>query len=127
MNPKWLSLDAVKAFHHMMLVEHGGLAGIRDNAGLESALGKPLNLHLYEAPTLCDLAAAYTYGITSNHPFIDGNKRTAFLSGVTFLYLNGVQLTASESSAVSIMLQLSNHQIEESDMSAWYKESHILL
>ena len=126
MKTKWVSIEAVKTFHHMMLVEHGGLSGVRDSAGLESALARPKNLQLYEHPSLCDLGASYTYGITSNHPFVDGNKRTAFLTGVTFLYINGIQLTAPEPNAVSIMLQLSSGEIEEKDMSAWYKSYHVI-
>ena len=87
--PVWIELPLVLAIHNRQLAEHGGSEGIRDQGLLESALFRPLNLLNYGNPSIFELAAAYGYGITKNHPFIDGNKRTSYVVMRTFLKLNG--------------------------------------
>lgn len=104
-----------------MLFEHGGSAGVRDEGLLDSALARPQNLLRYEKASIFDLAAAYTFGIAKNHPFVDGNKRSAFLAGYIFLALNGFELTAPEADATLQVLGLAAGEITEKDYSAWLK------
>src|SRR5277367_2398239 len=104
--PTWMdSVDAVVA-HDLELAAHGGSAGIRDPGLLESALARPRNLWAYTetAPSLTRLAAAYAFGISSNHPFVDGNKRTALLISFAFLDTNGFEMTASQEEAFLTIL-----------------------
>ena len=89
----WIQREVIVAIHEMQLAEHGGLEGVRDAGLLDSALGRPQNLAAYEAPDAAALAAAYGWGISRNHPFIDGNKRTGFVAAELFLSLNGYELT----------------------------------
>ena len=103
---RWLDPAVVLAVHDAQLAEHGGGAGVRDKALLESSLAKPLNLASYEDPDVAALAAAYGYGISRNHPFLDGNKRTAFVAVELFLQLNGFELKASDADCVMIMLKV---------------------
>jgi death-on-curing protein len=106
-SPVWIEPVALKLLHSESLAEHGGLAGIRDEGLLMSALARPQNLFAYENVTdISRLAAAYVYGITKNHPFVDGNKRAAFLSIGLFLALNGFILEVEPSVAVNTMLAL---------------------
>ena len=88
--PIWLPLGLVLAIHETQLRRFGGPSGVRDLGALESALGRPINRWAYEQSNLAGLAAAYAFGIARNHPFVDGNKRVALISFVTFLGLNGV-------------------------------------
>ena len=113
--PNWLSRLHVEAIHDEQLAEHGGLAGLGSPDGLESALARPLNLYLYEKCDLADLAAAYAHGIIKNHPFNDGNKRTAFAVAVVFLDLNGLELTMSEPEATLAVLQLADGSMTQRD------------
>lgn len=101
--PIWLQKNAVIAFHEMLLAEHGGPAGVRDEGLLESALGKPINQFYYEQTTdIFELATTYAIGIMQNHPFVDGNKRTAFVSAKTFLARNGFWLRYPRIEAVNM-------------------------
>lgn len=109
----WLNPDVVNAVHEEQLAEHGGGEGLRDGGLLESALAKPRNLVAYGAPDAADLAAAYGWGISRNHPFLDGNKRTAFVAAELFLELNGWQLGASDADCVLTMLKVAAGDIEE--------------
>ena len=84
MNVEWIAYETVLIFHDAQISEHGGAGGLRDEGGLRSALARPENLAAYGEPDLFDLAAAYARGITQNHPFVDGNKRTAFVVAVAF-------------------------------------------
>lgn len=104
--PVWLTREEVLAFHEEQLREHGGLAGVRDENALEGALARPQNLFHYEKADLPALAAAYAHGIAKNHPFSDGNKRTAFISAYVFLGLNGIDLALTEPKAIEVMLAL---------------------
>ena len=117
--PLWLSKTFVLALHERLIVEFGGLPGLRDSGLFESALGKPQNFFAYGKPSLFDLAASYAFGIVKNHPFLDGNKRTGFAAGAVFLETNGVVLTASEIEATASTLALASGELSESGYSAW--------
>lgn len=118
--PIWVHPTAIRQIHRQQLEQFGGLTGIRDEGMLESALSKPLNLWLYGSPTLFDLAASYAYGIAMNHPFVDGNKRTAFVASALFLALNGIRLTADEVGAAETFLALAAGELSESELSDWF-------
>ena len=119
-SPVWIEPVALKLLHSESLAEHGGLAGIRDEGFLMSALARPQNLFAYENVTdISRLAAAYAYGITKNHPFVDGNKRAAFLSIGLFLALNGFILEVEPSVAVNTMLALAAGNLNEVELTKW--------
>ena len=122
MEPEWLSKALMLAIHDEQLAEHGGGTGVRDEGLLDSALVRPQNRLSYE-PTadLQTLAAAYAFGVARNHPFIDGNKRTAFVAAEVFLDLNGMTLTASDEECVLTMLRLAAGEIEEDAFAAWLR------
>ena len=117
----WLERRDVEAFHDAQIAEFGGLGGLRDAGALESALARPLNLEAYGKPTLTDLAAAYGFGICRNHPFVDGNKRTALVATFTFLELNGREVTAREEDAVVAFLALAAGTMSERAFADWLK------
>ena len=119
--PVWLLNAAVLIAHEISLANYGGAEGIRDPHLLASALARPKNLFAYENPDLYELAAAYTLGIVKNHPFIDGNKRTGFLAGATFLELNGEILVASEPEATRIILGVASGAVNEQQLADWYR------
>lgn len=119
---RWLDPTVILAVHDAQLAEHGGGAGVRDMAQLESALAKPLNLANYEAPDAAALAAAYGYGISRNHPFLDGNKRTAFVAVELFLQLNGFELEASDADCVMVMLKVAAGDITEAEFAQWLRQ-----
>ena len=122
--PKWLKHNAVSHVHNLLLAEHGGPGGTRDDSLLKSALDRPKNKFGYEAEcTLHDLAAAYTFGIARNHPFVDGNKRTAFVCGALFLELNGFTVTASEPDTVVTMEAVAAGTIDELQLAEWYRSN----
>ena len=120
--PVWVNLDAVLIFHEESLLEFGGSSGIRDRGAIESALAHPQNLFAYGQPDLFDRAAAYTAGLSQNHGFVDGNKRTAFLAGVVFLAVNGYDLFAEQAEVIAAMLELADHQLEEVGYAQWLRE-----
>ena len=122
--PTWVRLDAVLAIHRRQLSEHGGLDGIRDQGMLESALGRPTNKYSYESPkpSLAQLAAAYAFGIARNHPFIDGNKRTAFVVCELFLRLNKQGIEASAEGKYIIFLSLADGTLSEEALAQWIAE-----
>jgi len=121
--PLWLNRQDCLAIHEMVLAQHGGLAGVRDECLLESALSKPRNLFAYAKPTLPELAASYAAGIIRNHPFLDGNKRTGFMLAATFLETNGFDFTASEESVVERTLALAAGQLNQGGYAAWLKDN----
>ena len=118
----WLRLDAVKALHDRQLSEHGGPSGLRDAGALESALARPQNLAAYEEPDVAALAAAYAFGLARNHPFVDGNKRTAWVAARLFLDLNGRQLLFDKVEATQTMLGLAAGELGEDEFAAWLRE-----
>src|ERR1035441_3594029 len=103
--PQWLLRETVLAMQERLLAEFGGLSGVRDAGLLDSAMARPQQLSAYGQPSLFDLAAAYAYGLVRNHPFVDGNKRIAFIAAVVFLELNGRRFTASRSEEHTSELQ----------------------
>ena len=117
--PRWLSLKGVKAMQEGTIRDHAGLAGIRDEALLESALARPQNLAAYDEPSIAELAAAYAFGIVRNHPFVDGNKRAALLAVYAFLKLNGYSLTAPEVDAVFVFRDLAANELDEATLAHW--------
>ena len=117
--PAWLPVDLVIAIHDEQLRMFGGPPGIRDRGMLESALGRAQNKWAYGETDLSRLAAAYAYGIARNHPFVDGNKRAALLSLVTFLGLNGIDFVAAEAEAVVIIQALAAGEIDEDGLARW--------
>ena len=119
----WVADSVVLAIHEAQLAEHGGLAGIRDEGLLSSALARPQNLYAYgEAPDAASLAAAYAFGIARNHPFLDGNKRTAFVTMELFLNLNGWVLTADDGECISTMQALAAGELSEKALAAWLRK-----
>lgn len=120
--PVWVPRIVIDAVHHDQIKEHGGLHGIRDKSALESALARARQRWTYEpASDLSTLAAAYAFGISSNHPFRDGNKRAAFLTAVIFLGLNGLDLIAPEKEVVGTMLALAAGELSEPDLAGWIR------
>jgi len=117
----WIEESVVLALHEEHLAEHGGAVGIRDYGLLQSALSRPQNLVAYDDPDIAALAAAYGYGLVRNHPFVDGNKRTAFTVTETFLALNGYELTADDLSCVVTMLRLAEGNLSEKDFADWIR------
>ena len=122
-DPLWIPRNAILAMHLRQLAEHGGGAGIRDEGLLDSALQRPVNKLAYGEPDLCDLAAAYAFGIARNHPFIDGNKRTALVASFTFLSLNGLRVTASQAENVIQFLALAAGEVEEDTLADWFRRN----
>ena len=117
----WIESALIHAVHDEQLAEHGGGAGLRDPNLLESALARPQQLAHYGAPDAADLAASYAYGISRNHPFIDGNKRTGFVALELFLALNGYDLSATDADCVLIMLSVAAGELEESAFAQWVR------
>ena len=122
-NANWVWIDpaVIEAVHDAQLAEHGGLAGTRDAGMLAAALSRAQNLAVYGSPDACDLAAAYGYGISRNHAFIDGNKRTGFVAAELFLALNGFDLDATNVDCVLTMLQVASGEITEAAFAAWLR------
>lgn len=118
----WIAPAVILAVHEEQLVEHGGAAGVRDAGLLESALARPRQLAHYGKPDVADLAAAYAFGLARNHPFIDGNKRTAFVAAELFIALNGTRFGASDADCVLTMLALAAGDIDEPTFAAWLRE-----
>lgn len=118
----WISVDVALAAHAEQLAEHGGGAGVRDQASLESAIARPRNLAAYGEPDAAALAAAYAYGIARNHPFVDGNKRTAAVVSETFLVMNGYRLAASDAELVVAFIALAGGELSEDEMAEWFRE-----
>jgi len=121
MEPRWLPLEAVLAMHERQLAEHGGGEGVRDQGLLESALQRPINKLAYSQPDLFDLAAAYAYGIATNHPFVDGNKRTALVASFTFLRINGQATSSDQAENVRTFLALAAGELSEAELASWFR------
>ena len=117
--PAWVEIDVVLAIHDEQLAEHGGQPGVRDPGLLESALGRPRNQFAYGEPSITRLAASYAFGISRNHPFLDGNKRTSLVVAELFLELNGYELIASDAQCVATFLQLAAGELTEDQLAEW--------
>lgn len=117
--PRWILENAILAAHDAQISEHGGLRGIRDSGLLQSALAHPQNMFHYDEASLFEIAAAYAARIAKNHPFLDGNKRTAYIAARLFLRLNGFDLTATREEKVGTILRLAAGELSESDLVRW--------
>jgi death-on-curing protein len=117
----WPDREVIIAVHEMQLAEHGGLAGVRDVGLLDSALSRAPNLAAYGDADAAALAAAYGYGLSRNHPFIDGNKRTGFVAAELFLNLNGFELNATDADCVITMLGVAAGEVSEDAFAAWLR------
>lgn len=118
----WVALDVAKAAHLEQLAEHGGGEGVRDERLLESAMARAPNLAAYGEPDAAALAATYAYGIARNHPFVDGNTRTAAVVSETFLALNGFVLMASDPELVVAFLALAAGELSEEELADWFRQ-----
>jgi death-on-curing protein len=120
--PRWLSRTVVDAIHADQLRQHGGLAGVRDDNALESALARPRQKWFYsEEPDIPALAAAYAFGFMQNHPYRDGNKRIGFLVLATFLGINGYDIDATDADVVTTMMSLAEGALTESQLASWLR------
>lgn len=119
--PEWIGVETALAIHEEQIAEHGGGEGVRDRGLLESALARPRNAWGYGVTDICTLAATLGHGIARNHPFVDGNKRTAFVVVETFLILNGAELGASDAESVVAMLDLAAGEMTEDEFADWLR------
>lgn len=120
--PVWIEKEALLFLNMRGLSRFGGAEGLRDEGLLDSALARPLNAFQYNPDTdIPSLAAVYAYGIAKNHPFVDGNKRAAFMAAGLFLELNGWRLNAAPSDAISAILMLASGNITEKEFAEWLK------
>jgi death-on-curing protein len=119
----WLTRELLLAVHDEQIAEHGGASGIRDIGLLESAIARPLNRAGYGKADLAELGALYALAIARNHPFVDGNKRTAFVALETFLVLNELQLTAGDAEATVMMLDMAAGTVSEAMFIEWVRTS----
>ncbi|MGL4240875.1 MAG: type II toxin-antitoxin system death-on-curing family toxin [Beijerinckiaceae bacterium] len=120
--PRWLTTEQVIALHERQLRRFGGPSGIRDPGALESAIGRARNKWGYEGVDMANLAAAYAYGIARNDPFVDGNKRAAFISTVLFMRRNGIQFAPPQAEATAIILALAAGQVSEESLARWIRD-----
>jgi len=122
-DPIWLSLELVEAVHERQLLEHGGGTGVRDQGMLESALARPQQLNVYgEQVDMIALAPSYAFGLSRNHPFVDGNKRTAAVACELFLELNGYLLVAEDSELYPVFLGLAAGELTEEALTDWLRQ-----
>ena len=119
----WLSRQTILAIHDEQLAEHGGAVGVRDEGLLESALARPLNRASYGDPDMAELAALYAIAIARNHPFVDGNKRTAYVTLESFLELNGCEFPVSDRNAVIATLGLASSAMSDDEFTAWVRNN----
>ncbi|MDB5702499.1 MAG: death-on-curing protein [Sphingomonadales bacterium] len=120
--PIWLDAKEAIAIHDRQLAEHGGGTGIRDIGLLESALGRPINQWHYGENDPAALAAAYAFGVARNHPFIDGNKRTAWIAARLFLVMNGHVLSFDAADAIRTVLALASGDLSEDELASWFRD-----
>ena len=121
MSWQWVNKKALLLLHDESLAEHGGAAGLRDEGLLDSALARPLNLESYGHPDFADLAASYGFGLAQNHPFVDGNKRAAFLAVGLFLHLNNMRLKVLQTEATATVLALAAGELDEATFADWIR------
>lgn len=122
--PVWIEAELAIAIHDRQLAEHGGPVGLRDKAMFKSALARPQNQWAYGTDDPCALAAAYAFGIARNHPFVDGNKRTAWVLARLFLMLNTMKLAFDPTEAVRTMMALAAGELSEEELADWFR-THI--
>jgi death-on-curing protein len=121
--PKWLTYDQLIAIHSRQLRRFGGAAGLRDDGLLRSAIDRPINKWHYEQSELPELAAACAFGLAKNHPFVDGNKRIAFMSMMTFLRKNGVRFAPEPAHATSMIMSLAAGEVSEESLARWIRNN----
>jgi death-on-curing protein len=121
--PFWLTVEMIVAIHDEQLAIHGGSEGLRDPALLASALDRPRNKWAYEQAELPELAAAYGFRIAGNHPFVDGNKRTALLALYTFLGVNDIDFIVPEAEATAMILSLADGEVSEQSLARWIRDN----
>lgn len=119
----WLDNAVMLAIHDEQLAEHGGGVGVRDMGMFESAMSRPRNLAIYGSPDVAELAAAYGFGIARNHPFVDGNKRTAFVAVELFLVLNDFELEAADADCALTMLAVAAGEMDEAALADWIRRN----
>lgn len=120
----FITTEQVLAFHESQLVEHGGASGVRDFSVLDSALDKPRNLAAYDGSAdIFDMAAAYAFGLARNHPFLDGNKRTALMTAAVFLELNGASFMASEVEVAATFWALADSKISQPKLAKFLRDN----
>jgi len=124
--PLWISEAIVRVIHQDQIQQHGGSLGLRDENLLSASLARPRHLFAYGQPDLFDLAAAYGYGLAKNHPFIDGNKRTAFMVMYVFLGLNQYLIEVPEIEVVQIMEGLATDQETQEFLAQWLRKNSVL-
>jgi death-on-curing protein len=117
--PIWIDLDVVLAIHEEQLAEHGGRSGVRDRGLLESAVARPRNQFSHGVVSVARLAASYAFGISRNHPFLDGNKRTSLVVAELFLQLNGLDFSATDAECVTVFLRLAAGDLTEAQLADW--------
>jgi death-on-curing protein len=121
--PVWLNRHALELLHSESIAEHGGADGLRDEGLFQSALARPINLHLYESVTdMTRLAASYAFGLAKNHAFVDGNKRIAFIAAAMFLRLNGLRLVAEQAEATLVILSIASGAFSEDALAEWIRK-----
>ena len=124
--PRWISKKALLLLHEESIAEFGGARGLRDEGLLDSALARPQNAHAYNPDsTIPKLAAACAYGLAKNHPFVDGNKRVAFLAIGLFLAINGYRLKAGQVDAIKTLMAVASGELDEQGLSAWIGENTV--
>lgn len=123
--PVWIETELALAIHDRQLAEHGGPIGVRDASALESALARPRNQWAYGESDLCALAAAYAYGISRNHPFTDGNKRTTWVLARLFLNLNNIPVAFEPQEAIQMVVLLADGALEESNVADWFRQRRV--
>lgn len=122
--PTWINKKALLLLHEQSLAEFGGARGLRDDGLLESALARPQNAYAYKPEsTIAELAAAYGFGLAKNHPFVDGNKRMAFMSIGLFLAVNGYSLKVDQVEAIQMIMGVAAGSISEGDLAAWIERN----
>lgn len=117
----WVDASVARAIHDEQLAEHGGAPGVRDPGAFESAMARPVNLAAYGEPDVAQLAAAYAFGLARNHPFVDGNKRTAYVVAEIFLALNGYKLISSDADSILTTLALAAGDLPEDTLTTWFR------
>ncbi len=124
MSYNWIDPKALRLLHEESLSLHGGSSGVRDEGLFESAMARPENLAHYNSDAdFADLAASYAYGLAKNHPFVDGNKRVAFLSVGLFLGINGYKLTATPVDAIQAVIGMASGEITEEAFASWIRDN----
>lgn len=118
---KWVTRSVVFAIHEEQIAEHGGTQGIRDIGLLESALARPQNLAAYGQADIVALAASYAFGLAKNHPFLDGNKRTSYVTTLVFLRINGLDIQADEAERIQLWLDLAAGELTEDKLAEWLR------